>query len=59
MITLKVEPYCENCKRFEAETATTAIYGGNTLYHYETIITCTNRQKCKELYEHIKQEGKS
>lgn len=59
MITLKVEPYCENCNLFEAESDTTAIYSANTLYHRETIITCTNRKKCKELYEYIKQEGRN
>ena len=58
MITLKVEPYCEDCDQFEAETKTTEIFSDSEKTYCDTIITCANRRKCKELLEHIKAKGR-
>ena len=55
-IQLKLDPYCEDCNRFEAETNSTALYSNSEMTHCETTITCTNRKKCKEIYEYLKAE---
>jgi len=59
MISLKVEPYCEDCDQFEAATETTAIYSDLEKKYCDTMITCANRRKCKELFEHIKAKGRN
>ena len=59
MITLKVEPYCEDCDQFEAATEKAAIYSDLEKMYCDTMITCANRQKCKEIYEHIKAKGRT
>lgn len=56
-IQLKLEPYCENCNRFEAETNKTSLYSDMEMTLCETTITCTNRKKCKEIYEYLKAES--
>ena len=58
MITLKVEPYCEDCDQFEAATETTEIYSDSEKKYCDTMITCANRRKCKELFEHIMAKGR-
>ena len=59
MITLKVEPYCEDCDQFEAETKTSAIYSNSEKTYCDTMITCANRKKCKELFEYINAKGRN
>ena len=56
-IQLKLDPYCEDCNRFEAETNKTALYCELEMTLCETIITCMNRKKCKEIYEYLKSES--
>lgn len=59
MITLKVEPYCEDCDQFEAATEKTVIYSDLEKTYCDTRITCANRRKCKELFEHIMAKGRN
>ena len=59
MISLKVEPYCEDCDQFEAATETTAIYSNLEKKYCDTMITCANRRKCKKLFEHINAKGRN
>lgn len=56
-IQLKLDSYCEDCNRFEAETNKTALYSNSEMTLCETTITCTNRIKCKEIYEYLKAKG--
>ena len=56
-IQLKLDPYCEDCNRFEAETNKTALYSNLEMTLCETTITCTNSKKCKEIYEYLKAES--
>lgn len=51
MINLKVEPYCQRCCGFEAETRRQTLLGGLSL----TDVVCKNAEKCKELYRHIEE----
>ena len=55
-IQLKLDSYCEDCDRFEAETNKTALYCNSERTLCETTITCRNRKKCKEIYEYLKGE---
>lgn len=58
MIKLDVDDYCQNCGNFEAEITT--IEKGYTWQEksYDTIITCKNRDKCKEAMEYLKSKMK-
>ena len=56
-IQLKLDPYCGDCDRFEAETNKTALYSNSEMTLCETTITCRNRKKCKEIYEYLKAES--
>ena len=52
-IKLELDPFCEECNRFEAETNKTAIYSDSEMTLCETTVTCINRKKCKEIYEYL------
>lgn len=59
-ILLKVESYCDNCDLFEPKTEKTALYStADELEVCNTVVTCTSRRRCKELYKRIKAEGGS
>lgn len=50
MITLNIETYCENCSKFEAETA--HIYAGGN--YIQTIVSCEHKQICMAIAEQLK-----
>lgn len=59
MIQLDIEPYCENCPFFEADTENTIpIESDGDLTHYigHTIIRCANRALCSRLVEFLKEK---
>lgn len=63
MIELNVMPYCENCPDFTpiSECTTTNLYHGELgciikELKFDHIVSCTNREKCKCIYEHVKKE---
>lgn len=60
-ILLKIESYCDNCDLFEPKTEKTALYStvDCEVEVCNTIVTCTSRTRCKELYKRIKAEGGS
>lgn len=55
MITLKVEPYCDDCRAFEAEvtkpTRTNNLNG--SVIQTDTIISCKNRGICSGIYQYM------
>lgn len=55
MIRICVEPYCDGCPDFQAETEMHIDYKGEAAY---THIYCAEREKCNRLYDHIKRAGK-
>jgi hypothetical protein len=59
MITLNVEPYCNNCPSFEADVDIICSYSSyDDKQMYYTFIRCKNRNKCKTIYDHLKEEAK-
>ena len=49
MITLEVEPYCEDCRYFEPAHTTNTFYHENTIIRVETVVECVNREKCRNI----------
>lgn len=59
MITLDVESYCNNCPGFEADVYITCLHSPyNDEQMYNTFIRCGNRNKCKTIYDYLKEESK-
>lgn len=62
-IVLEIEPYCENCKRFEAKVSSTeciALDATEPVF-IDHRITCVNSSFCKDLHDNMKkyfEEGK-
>lgn len=57
MITLDVEEYCQECPEFEAEVESIKYpdyMGGHRIGFCDTVIRCEHRDKCHQLYKHIK-----
>lgn len=50
MITLEIEPYCEKCSKFEAETE--QIYAGGN--YIQTIVSCEHKHICMVIAEQLK-----
>ena len=50
MITLEIEPYCEKCNKFVAETE--HIYAGGD--YIGTIVYCGHKQICYTVAEQLK-----
>lgn len=57
MITLDVESYCNNCPGFEADVDITCLHDEQMYKMYNTFIRCRNRNKCKTIYDHLKEES--
>ena len=55
MIHLKIESYCHDCGDFKACTSVTNLYSCGQVAHRETTITCKNKDRCDQLYKHIKE----
>lgn len=58
MIKLKVEPYCQECSRFEALSKTEVMHAWNPVAMYdtsfvETTITCEHAADCKRMYDYL------
>jgi len=53
MIALEVEPYCEDCGYFEPTHTTLATCCDNRVVRYETLVECINREKCRNIAEHV------
>ena len=53
MIELKLEPYCQHCSGFEAETRHQVLFSGADIYEDSTTIVCENALKCENLYNYI------
>lgn len=59
MITLELEPYCENCPNFEPATEIFTINSGfGDLIRYDTFVKCENANKCKNMMRYLQMEGK-
>lgn len=56
MIKLKVQPYCENCPHFEAETETHEICDDFKTIRCETTVRCSNAEKCERIKNHLRNE---
>ena len=60
MIRLDVEDYCQDCRAFEPETDTNALYSINGEFNgefsVETVITCERRNWCKNLVRYLKKQ---
>lgn len=53
MIKLDVEEFCQSCQGFKAESNTT-VYSDGILV--ETIVTCEDIKKCRNIKRHIERE---
>lgn len=53
MIELKLEPYCQNCSGFEAETQRQILFSGADICEVMTTVLCKNASKCARLYDYI------
>jgi len=60
MISLEVEPYCQNCPNFEPDVhkdiASLNIGNKDIIKCTNTIIICNNKFKCNELKQFIEKE---
>lgn len=54
MITLKVEPYCEECQYFSPDEVRTQIFGDGSKMIVKRVITCCDSQKCRYLKDMFK-----
>lgn len=53
-IHLEIEPYCDDCPHFEAETETSVLYSMDLYDDFVcTKITCVNADKCRMLMKHL------
>lgn len=52
MIKLCVEKYCENCEKFVADTVSYFDEG----YYAVHMVSCVNKNICKNMYNHMKSE---
>lgn len=59
MIKLDSFPsYCENCGRFDPTANQMEITTiSDRLPQYITVVTCSDMQRCNELYNHIKESN--
>lgn len=57
--TIDLDEYCDGCAQIELETKIDPIYPNNAIYSNEGAvahkvkITCSNRQKCHDIFKHI------
>lgn len=49
MITLEIEPYCENCSTFDPVAETQEIYADNEIIYTDTKISCIHKEMCKNV----------
>lgn len=55
---LYLDPYCDGCPHFDAESEMLETwFGGDTIY--QVTITCTNAGKCKAICEYLKKSTKT
>lgn len=65
-ITLRVDPYCENCADFEPETRVGTLYCSDPGTDYilnqygtnqlrSTEVVCKYRQRCWQMYKRLKE----
>ena len=54
MIELRVQPFCHNCKMFEAESTTSIICADNTPYIITHAVTCKNDAMCRSIRHAVK-----
>lgn len=47
MINLETYGYCEKCPEFEAVVTKNAIEDFRGEYHFNTLITCAHKERCK------------
>lgn len=56
MITLKVEKYCENCKKIKPIVAQMTDFNTDfDLYFRDTIIECEHREQCAAMCQDLKE----
>lgn len=54
---LYLDPYCDGCPHFYAESEISELWSdGDAIY--QVTITCTNAGKCKAIYEYLKAKQK-
>ena len=63
MITLNVQPYCQNCRKFEPsiDRCGTVDFFGETV-NTDTFIRCEHADQCNQIFEYLKEkinEGKN
>lgn len=63
MITLDVQPYCNNCPYFEAKTdhellefSSIEFSNMGNSYEHRYVITCQNRGHCEEIVKYLRQQ---
>lgn len=49
MITLMVEPYCQDCCYFEADVNTSEMFAENYCEFVNTTIRCKSQKRCADL----------
>lgn len=55
---LYLDPYCDGCPHFCAESEILEIGSGSDTF-YQVTITCTNAGKCKAICEYLKKSTKA
>lgn len=56
MISLDVEPYCDNCPNFEArvyQLKSNNFFGG---FECETYVRCEHRERCMSIRRYLEEE---
>ena len=56
MITLKIEPYCQNCVSFEPVTETSVDCSNGRVLEYNTLVLCKNAIICATQYKYLKRQ---
>lgn len=57
MITLKIEPYCQNCEEFKPETDILSMYNADYgMVELVTEIVCEKRKICQAQYDYLKKQ---
>lgn len=56
MITLQVEPYCQNCPDFEPVKNAITSYAGNVAIERNTVVTCEHKDRCAAVAKFLEEK---
>lgn len=56
MITLTIDPWCDNCKEFEPHVEQDVMYGDDEIDRVFTDITCKHRHRCQNIKNFIEHQ---